>query len=237
MKLSKLAYLCVKNVLYYNDPTFTYEGFLLGDFDNNPDYDTNINNVFSPINEAIARLNDLERMPYKMVEGRFLTGTKTINLKNLSNSDQEPYLTINFKEIVKVGQFVDGKPVAMAFKVSGNFLYVVDIVYRDLPIYIEYKEDIPMFSREDIPSKDPSTDELYDEDDELYREVELRDYEINDAMCNYIMEYAQGKLEEQIDPNIANMHITRAEAYFSNIEPVKPVFTQRIIKNIYRIGE
>ena len=56
MLLSKLVYLSVKNVLYLADSSFTYEAFLEGDFNNDSDYATNINNVFSPLNQALAQI-------------------------------------------------------------------------------------------------------------------------------------------------------------------------------------
>ena len=62
MKLSELAYNCVKNVNHYDDDGFTYEQFL---YINDPavnddnesdyfDYSVAVSNVFAPINEAIS---------------------------------------------------------------------------------------------------------------------------------------------------------------------------------------
>ena len=96
---------------------------------------------------------------------------------------------------------------------------------------MEVKEDIPHFD---------STSYYYKKDDEDTLEeydVNLADYGINDSMCNYIMEYVMGRLTEQISPEIANMHITRAEQYFANIKPNNSNLTQRQVKNVYKIGE
>lgn len=238
MKLSKLAYLCVKNVIYLNEP-FNYREFLIGAYDDDPDFDTNINNVFSPINEAIARLNDLERIPYKVKQAKLEFGTKNIDLSNLMQAEEgEVATSANVKEMIAVGQMIAGKPIFLEFKHVGNKILVLDGVDIRFPLYIEYKEDIPNFSREDIPEKDPLTEDVaLDVDGEPTPDVDLKDYNINDSLCNYITEYAQGKLEEQIAPELANMHITRAETYFNNIRPVSRLFAQRVIKNVYRIGE
>ena len=238
MYLSKLVYLCVKNVLYYNDPSFDYNSFLLGTFDPDPDYDTNINNVFTPVNEAIARLNDLERIPYKVERVKFLDNTRTIDLNNVLNtSDATQKKALNVKEVRGVGQLINGVPYPLAFKHVGTTVLVLENLKNSaFPVYIEYKEDIPQFDRDDIPEKDPSTDELYEPTDELYSDVELKqEYGISDSMCNYIIEYVKGSLLEPIEPTLANLHITRAESYFSNTKPVSGLFQQRIIRQVYRI--
>ena len=232
MLLSKLAYECVKNVIYLNDTSFNEEDFLLGNFDSDPDYDTHINNVFNPLNEAIARLSDLERIPYKVKKVNFINGTKTIDLNNLLQTE-EAQDTANVKELHAVGQLFQGEPEFLEAKLVGDEVLVIDKVHSNLPIYIEYKEDIPYFSRLDIPNRVySSNDEELEEND-----VDLKDYGISDSMCNFIIEYVQGKLFEQIEPSLANMHVTRAEAYFNNIRTVRPLFTQRKVKKIYSIED
>ena len=61
--------------------------------------------------------------------------------------------------------------------------------------------------------------------------------ENTDGMCNYIMEYVMGKLTEQISPEIANMHITRAEQYFNGLKPNNSNLTQHSVKSVYKVGE
>ena len=67
MKLSELVYECVKNVKYLDDPNFTYESFMLGDYDNDMDYSNSINNVFTPLNTAIHRLSDRRKIKNEIV--------------------------------------------------------------------------------------------------------------------------------------------------------------------------
>lgn len=234
MKLSKLVFLCVKNVLYLNDSSFNYDSFLLGDFDPDPDYDTNINNVFTPLNEAIARLSDLERIPYKVVEVKFKS-PKVIDANDIDGNGT----SINVKETCGVGQLVMNQAVVLAHKqVGSNVLLLDNLLDRSKPVYLEYKEDIPCFDRSYIPAKNPLTGDLdYDDNGDPTPDVELKDYQISDSMCNYIIEYVQGKLQEPIEPNIANMHVTRAEAYFSNIRTVRPLLIQSVISTKYKIGE
>ena len=145
MYLSKLAYLAVKNVLYYNDPNFTYDAFKQGDFDNDVDYALNINNAFAPINEAIARLSDLERIPYIVEEVSANGGI--IDLTSIKDEDGNHKV----KEVIGVGQFgADGiKP--LRYKPFGvNKIVVLDPINGGKKLYLEYKEDIPSFSFESI---------------------------------------------------------------------------------------
>ena len=239
MKLSKLVFLCVKNVLYLNDSSFNYMSFLRQDFDADPDYDTNINNVFTPLNEAIARLSDLERIPYKLEQVKFESNSKTIDLKNLTQVSEDK-VAIKVKEVCGVGQFLNGRPFLLAYKQIGDKVIVIDdLADRSQPVYIEYKEDIPYFDRDNIPAKDPDTQDVrVDTSGNPTPDVDLKEeYGLNDSMCNFVIEYVKGKLEEPIAPDIANMHLTRAEAYFSNIRTVRPVFVQRVVRNYYKIGE
>ena len=225
MYLSKLAYLAVKNVLYYNDPNFTYDAFKQGSFDNDVDYALNINNAFAPINEAIARLSDLERIPYIVEEVSANGGI--IDLTALTSEKQ-------VKEVIGVGQFgADGiKP--LRYKPFGvNKIVVLDPINGGKKLYLEYKEDIPSFSFESIGHTIGIKDDYDEENDiDLYQR-----YSITESMSNFIVEYVQGKLFEPIAPELANMHITRAETYFNNIKPVFRTIEQARTRVKYAVGE
>ncbi len=54
-------------------------------------------------------------------------------------------------------------------------------------------------------------------------------------MCSYIIEYAAGRLLEPIAPELANMHITRSEQYFDDLEEQQTPFSQNKITTKYRI--
>lgn len=213
MLLSKLVFLSVKNVIYLNDPSFNYDGFLQEDFDNDIDYAQNINNVFTPLNEAITRLSDLERIPY-IVEEVKVESDRTIDLTKCEHK---------IRRVVNVAQVgTDGSFVKLGHVMFGkNKVRITSPFSSYNKIYIEYKQDIPAFSRVD-----------FEEDIDLSEE-----YGIDEAMTNYIMEYVQGKLSEPLAPELANMHITRAETYFSNIPTVQSSFPQINVEKLYRIGD
>ena len=218
MKLSKLAYLCIKNVVYFDDSSFTYEEFLKGTFKDSPDYSVNINNVYTPLNEAIARLSDLNRIPYRVEECDVVD-----NIIDL-NKCKYPV-----KEVVSVARHFS------EFEKLNHKQFGIDKVFvkgaSDYRTFIEYKEDIPMFSDMNIP--------YYDFEGNLVEtfDCELRELGINDSLCNYIIEYVAGRLYEPINADISNMHITRAEQYFANTKPVTSAFAQKVVRNTYRVGE
>lgn len=224
MKLSELVYLSVKNAIYYDDFSFTREEFLNRTFDNSPDYATNINNVFTPINEAIARLSDLERIPYQVEECAISSGV--IHLNNLPSKKI-------VKEVINVAEVNNsGAYHKLSHRLFGvGKVFVLDYFNSFNKIYIEYKEDIPTFNIDHIPFKD-FNDTLVTSND-----YELRDFGITDSMCNYIIEYASGRLLEQMNADLSNMHIIRAEQYFTNIKPVSQAFVQQVVSRVYGVGE
>lgn len=224
MKLSELVYQCVKNAVYYDDASFTYEQFLRGLYDGDPIYATNIENAYGPINEAIMRLGDLERIPYK-VENAYAT-------KGFFSKSE---LKSRCRSIVGVGTVKDGEIMALDFRELGDKVIVHGIGSGN--VMVEYKEDIPRFGKDSISYQYvPNETDGYTQMGEPI-DVELRDYGITDSMCGAIIEYVKGNLNEQVSAEIANMHLTRAEQYFANIEPAKSALRQNVVRSVYRIGE
>ena len=208
MLLSKLVYLAVKNTTYYDDETFTFTAFMDGNFDKTPEYALEINNVFLPINEAIARLSDLERIPYKVDE---------VNKSLLGENNILDISSLPVKEIISVAQPYGAEFRVLAFRSLGaDKVLISDYIDSRKPLLIEYKEDIPYFDEDDFAKN-------------------LKNYGINDSMCNYIIEYAGSKLSEQTSAELSNMHLTRAEQYFANIRAVKSAFPQQKIEVKYGI--
>ena len=222
MLLSKLVFLCVKNVIYLNDTSFNYPGFCSGDFDNNIDYVTNINNVFSPLNEAIARLQDLDKIPY-VVEEIAPSEDRTIDLSLL---EKQPRQIIGVAVVDTYGNYRK-----LAFTMFGKDKIRIKSPYSsfETKIYVEFKEEIETFSKLDIlPLEEDGTDNNID----LFKK-----YGIDEAMSNYIMEYVQGKLLEPIAPELANMHITRSESYFNNLRTAIKSFPQSRVELLYTMDD
>lgn len=217
MKLSKLVYLCVKNVILYDDESFSYDGFIKGKFNGNPDYATSINNVFSALNQAISRLSDLERLPYRVEE-------VTLEDYAFNISDLEH----NLKEIVAIAYIDSYKNITpLTFDIVGNQVIVKGVV-SNAKVHVEYKEDI-FFIQGESYYYEYTVNELGEDTLITSKDIELRDLGINDQMCNAIVEYAKGVLNEGVEAALANMHITRAEQYFMNINPVRSGLSQTVV--------
>ena len=217
MKLSKLVYLCVKNVILYDDESFSYDGFIKGKFNGNPDYATSINNVFSAINQAISRLSDLERLPYRVEE-------VTLEDYAFNISDLEH----NLKEIVAIAYIDSYKNITpLAFDIVGNQVIVKGVV-SNAKVHVEYKEDI-FFIQGESYYYEYTVNELGEDTLITSKDIELRNLGINDQMCNAIVEYAKGVLNEGVETVLANMHMTRAEQYFVNINPVRSGLSQTVV--------
>jgi len=229
MLLSKLVYLTVKNTVYFDDKSFNFQNFKRQAFEDSPDYAQNIVNAFTPINEAIARLSDLEKIPYRVDE---------VAVSDISNGViQFAKLKKPVKEIVSVAQlYGDSEYRLLEWRAFGiDQIRVASPIDPYRPVVVEYKEDIPQF---DESSYDYGFEIEGGEYIETYSDdVELKDFGITDSMCNFIMEYAQGKLNEPMAAELANMHITRAEQYFKNITPVQSAFVQRVVQPMYTIGD
>lgn len=240
MKLSRLVYLCIKNVNYYDDDSFTYDYFVtngISQESNYSDYSVAIKNVYTPLNEAIQRLSDMEKIPYKIVEA-----TPVGNLVDVSSLD------VKVKEVVNVATTnYERLPFANyglgRIRLLRPYLPIAKSVFgsdvSSNKVLIEYKEEIPTFNEDEtFPSLDDTTNDGdfdFEDGETILNEKEMADYGINNAMCQYIIEYVQGKLEEQVDPTLANMHITRAEQYFSNLKPVSSAFNQEKVYKKYGI--
>ena len=232
MKLSELVFRTVKNAIYLDDVSFTYDSFRreFDTFNDSAEYGNYIQNALLGINEAIARLNDLNRIPYRISEKLTVSESEIelpdyITIENKNNNKQ-----VRIKEIVGVARVSKYGIMPVSFRqLSPNKLFVFVGTVND--IQVEFKIDIPHFSNSDfVYEENLETGELVETKD-----IELYTFGINDSMCNYIMEYASAKLTEDVNASISNLHINRAEQYFANITPCKSALVQSVVMPKYRI--
>ena len=214
MTLSELAYHVVKNVKYYEDPGFTLASFRAGDFDADPDYANSINNAMAPINEAIHRLSDRNKLQCRVATfGEQYTLLADITsvpmvkrVRNVFFMTSTGYERVGFRELNKGQLLLDSLK-------HGTFC-------------IEYWVDVPNLTKQ-------WSDNLGNYIGE--NDPDLAQYGINETMCGYVVEYAQGKLLEPIAPELANMHVTRAEQYFDDLEEPSTPFNQTVVERKFGI--
>ncbi len=210
MKISEITYQVVKNVKYLEDIGFTYEAFVAKEFDGDQDYTMSINNAMAPINEAIHRLSDRNKIAFRIAS----IGTPTNSLVDIS------LFSKRVKKIKSVFYMADNGYEAVGFREYNKDFIFIERVLRK-PLFVQYVEDIPPFKLSDIYESD--------------LDIDLSTIGITETMCDYIVEYAQGKLQEPIAPELANMHITRAEQYFDDLDEQQVVFSQRVVTRKFRI--
>ncbi len=220
MQLSKLVYEVVKNVKYLEDTGFTYEAFVRGEYDNDLDYKNSINNAFSPINEAIHRLSDRNKIKHKI---------ELIGKANKNGIIDLGTLAYDINKIINVFSLLNGNYVHVEFREFGKDKLLVTS-NSDNELYLEYIQDICHFSKDDIYFFTDNNNIIEKKDVDL-----KKDYGITETMCSYIIEYAAGRLLEPIAPELANMHITRSEQYFDDLEEQQTPFSQNKITTKYRI--
>ena len=218
--MSKLVYEVVKNVKYLEDTGFTYEAFVRGEYDNDLDYKNSINNAFSPINEAIHRLSDRNKIKHKI---------ELIGKANNNGIIDLGTLAYDINKIINVFSLLNGDYVHVEFREFGKDKLLVTS-NSDNELYLEYIQDICHFSKDDIYFFTDNNNIIEKKDVDL-----KKDYGITETMCSYIIEYAAGRLLEPIAPELANMHITRSEQYFDDLEEQQTPFSQNKITTKYRI--
>lgn len=235
MNLSELAYRSIKEAIYLDDSGFTLEAYKDGTYYESPEYGIQINNVYSPINEALNRLSDLEKLPYNVVE---------IDKQHIEKGDDAYIVDYSYikrtvtgcsqdipvKEVINVALKIGSRFIKIEAKPFGlNKLILGDDYNENYKLYIEYKEDLPYFTEKEAG--------VYPYNEEETGDIDLRDFGITNAMCSYIMEYAMAKLSEDVDPSLSNLHLTRAEQYFANIRCVTSALNQTLVYKKYSIGE
>lgn len=219
MLLSKLVYLVIKNVKYMSDTNFTYDSFLQGDFNDDVNYANSINNAFTPLNEAIHRLSDSNKIKYKVIELPAANEEGIIDISSIKN----------IKTIVSIFMLCDGNYEVVPYREFGlNSIFLPN--NRKTKLFMQYKEDIPHFTNTDYEYKKINETTLTKIND-----VELKEYGLNETMCSYIIEYCQGKLQETIAPELANMHITRAEQYIADLDEQQTQLIQQSVVNVFRM--
>lgn len=209
MKISEITYQVVKNVKYLEDIGFTYGAFVNKEYDNDQDYTQSIVNAMAPINEAIHRLSDRNKIAFKVVS----VGVPTNSLVDITHISR-------IKKIKSMFYMERGDFEAVGFREYGKGYVFIERVFKK-PLFMQFVEDIHPFKMSDI----------YEED----KDIDLSNIGINETMCDYIIEYAQGKLQEPIAPELANLHITRAEQYFEDLDEQQTVFNQKVVARKFRI--
>ncbi len=225
MKLSRLAYEVVKSSLKLGNQDFVYEAFRQKDFDSDVDYSADIDNCFTEINQAIHRLSDLNKIPFKVESFETNEGSSIFDFSTTE---------LNIKHIIAIVKLDEsnGDYENIPFRTMGaNKVNLMGIGKASQTLYVEYVEDIPNFTSEDFDYSN------YEDVGDEYTDVDLKDYGINETMCSKIILYASARLFAKVDPQIAAKEESVAEQYFDALPVHGTSFRQKVIRAAYRIGD
>jgi hypothetical protein len=189
MLLSELVFQSIKRTLGNIETDFTYESFMAGDFDSDYRVLEAKNNIFLYINEAIARLADLNKIQH--IVYRLISIDGVILLPN------------DIKQIHAVQDYYGNQ--YQFIKIEKNELFI-DVVGKERML-VEITQDLYL-----VPDE----------------EVELQDCGISNQMCSYIIEYVLGKSLEETSPSEANVHISSAESYFTNLPSATNILKRKV---------
>lgn len=224
MLLSRLAYEVVKSALKLGNKEFIYSAFRQKDFDSDIDYSNDIDNCFVEINQAIHRLSDLRKIPYKVESFVVKSGSSIFDFATTDLKIKE------IKNIVKLNEKT-GEYTNIPFRtMSATKVNLLGLGENMQKLYVEYVEDIPNFSSEDF---DYSSYTDYGE----YEDIDLKQYGINETMCSKIILYSAGRLFARIDPQIAAKEEALGEQYFDALPTHGVSFETRRVSAVNRIGE
>jgi len=150
MNLSNLVFNAVKNVKYLEDSNFSYDGFIRGEFDNDMDYANSINNVFAPLNEAIHRLSDMNKISFKVERLPSPSSNGLIDIRSISYD-------IKTKEVKSGDGYFDGQVIDQSLP-SGKRL---DLISGSITITVAKvtQEDV---SEPDVEEDDSSANDIID---------------------------------------------------------------------------
>ena len=204
MRLAQLAYRVIRNNMQNPPDGLSFQSFVQGDHDADPDYVSQISFAFEYIDRALQRL---------------VSEKKTL-LKILNIAPTE----------VGFIPFKNGKITSVFYRLPYGYervywnnaeggIVVSGLRYKKerepAEVSVEYRKDIPLFELEDI-RKEGLGETGYPVTCE--NEIDLEGYGVTDEMCAYVIEYAEGMLMENVSPELSAKHLNYAETYFTRLE-------------------
>lgn len=244
MELARLVYECVRGThLIPENREFAYDSFVNGQYDDDPNWSTEIANVWSALNLAISRLSDSDKIPFKTSDPILVQEGCLIELPE------------DCDDVVSVWcpkKDVTGDYAVIPFRYFGEDKLALDLpveAIRKLSVYVEYRRAIPHFDRSSIRSVVPETNDpnqvgfddnskegsFIDEEGSYVdpnAELDLKkEYGISDKACDYIRLYVRAELTRSMDFYMSSQDRNLAEQYFQALRTYRPGHYQYAIEN------
>ena len=209
MRLAVLIYECVKDSINFAS-SISFDSFIMGDFDDDRDFETQISGVFSCANLAFSRLAAGMRIPLKLEE---------------CDVGEDGFVPFSKGRVVNAVDQPGQGYRRIPFRTSGDSFGIVLVAGAPSngKVWLEYEPELPHWSMSDI------REERLDESNEWVmaeKEIDLMDYGIDRVMCDYVKEFVKGTLLEYVSPDSAKWHLNLAEQYMKELRPRTTAFYQ-----------
>lgn len=243
MELARLVYECVRDCNHIPENAgFTYDSFLDGQYDDDPNWSTVIANVWSALNLALSRLFDAGKIPLRESDPLLVDIGGLVKLPE------------DCGEVVSVWRRDLSLPYGyrtISFRGFGSDTLSLDVDERDVgkvSVIVEYRPEIPHFSQDSIqrvmpisddpnsPDFDSNSDQgshLDDEGDYVDPNVgtDLKKlYGISDRACDYVKLFVRSELTRSMDPYLAAQDRQIAEQCFQALRDFPPEHIQSSIE-------
>lgn len=191
MRVADLVINCLKETFHNDDVNITVAALRDGSLAKNPEYATEINNVFLSINKAVSRL----------------ITAKKVELKHdvlTADESQEIYDISSLKDLRKIRSVYilqNGRPYWIGWSVVGQNMLYLGYGLKDT-IHIAYERKIPNFTESDINSED---------------DIESK-YGLTDELCNYINYFVKSELFEAVDPDRCKRYLNYFEQFVAEVD-------------------
>lgn len=208
MRLAQLAYRVIRNNMQNPPEGLSFNAFVSGYHDQDPDYVSQISFAFEYIDRALQRL---------------VTEKKTKPMVFKAAPNHIAFVPFDKGEVTAVVLPKRDGYESLNWHEAEGGIVVSPLVYakgedgKRTPalVCIEYRAAIPLFELEDI------REEALDADGypiTKEREIDLEDYGVTDEMCAYVIEYAEAMLMENVSPDLSAKHLNYAETYFARLK-------------------
>lgn len=144
MYYSKFIYLAAKAGANYNDPSMTYENFLMGKMDETDDYAGFLDKAFLEANSFFQRLSVLHIIPSK-IEVHDELGDEEAVLALPTDCLQPMHVFQYLNDDLANSDYIN-----VAFRKDGSSVYLQGRYLRNRKVRIQYRPKIAMLGRENI---------------------------------------------------------------------------------------
>lgn len=232
MELARLVYECVRDCNHIPENAgFSYDSFLDGQYDDDPNWATVIANVWSALNMAMSRLFDAGKIPLRESDPIRVDAGGLVKLPD------------DCGEVVSVFTVDPSAPYGyrtLQYRGFGHGALALNVAREEVGrtlVIVEYRPEIPHFDQGSISRATPTASDQGSRlgDDGRYIDpnagTDLRKlYGISDRACDYVKLFVRSELTRSMDPYLASQDRSMAEQCFQALMEFPPSHAQASVE-------